>query len=323
MAAPAWLEQIQFVTFDCFGTLLDWRAALEKVDVRGRDDFEKFEAEARRIAEGDQFVRYVDVLKQSIAKVKPQLRPAIAGLFADDFGRTPPFADTVRAIAGLKDLVRVGIVSNCDAQHALDVMGTLRTSLDVFITAQEVRAYKPTDRAWDAIVRLGVARSAATRDGWMHVSAFERYDLTPARNRGLKTCFVKRPGGDDKATCDLRVDDLDELVALVAEAKRGPLVLEIETTPAAGQDAAVLGPRVRQWLLDSGMPSMRTVPGVRAATLLEREDGTLIEQYTFGGRAEIDNFEANYAPEHRAAVRDAFGRTVERAVRAVAIRGRQ
>jgi 2-haloalkanoic acid dehalogenase type II len=320
MSAPAWLEHVQLVTFDCFGTLLDWRAAMEKVEIRGRDEFDKFELEARKLAEGDPYLRFVDVLKQAIAKVKPALRPAIVGLFADDFGRAPAFADSVRGVAQLKDLLKVGVVANCDAHHMLDVLAALRTPLDVTVTAQEVRAYKPTDRAWDAIVRLGVARSAATRDGWMHVSAFERYDLGPARNRGLKTCLLKRPGGDDKALCDLTVGSLDELVGLIAEAKRGPLVLEVETKPA-GADGAVMQ-QVRQWLAETELAAMRAVPGVRAAALFEREDGALVEHYTFGGKSELDNFDANFAPEHRAAVRDQFGRQVERATRVVQIKGR-
>lgn len=316
---PSWLQDIQLITFDCFGTLLDWRAALEKVEIRSREDFDAFQREAVKLQESEQHARYTDVIKASIAKVKPQIRPAIIGLFADDFGRIAPFPDAARAIATLRDAVKVGVLANCDAGHQLDVISTLRVPWDVCITSQEVRAYKPADRAWDAMLRIGVARSAATRDAWMHCSAYDRMDLVPARARGLRTCFVKRNGGDEKAgTPDLSVGGLDELAALVLAAKKGPLLLEVESVCT---DAGVAD-KLRAWILDQQLPALRTIPGVRAAQLVEREDGVLVEHYVFGGRHEYDNYVASYAAEHRAAVRDAFGRDVERTARVSSIRGR-
>jgi len=316
---PSWLQDIQLITFDCFGTLLDWRSALEKVEIRSRADFEAFEKEANKLQEAESWTRYTDVVKTAIGKVKPQIRPAIVGLFADDFGRIAAFPDSARAIATLRDAVKVGVLANCDASHQLDVISTLRVPWDVCITSQEVRAYKPSDRAWDAMLRIGVARSAATRDAWMHVSAAERSDLIPARARGLRTCFVKRAGGDDKAgAVDLTVTGLDELTGLVLAAKRGPLLYEVESASSNDETRA----KLRSWLVETQLPAVRAIPGVRSAQLAEREDGLLVEQYVFGGRHEYDNYLASYAAEHRAAARDAFGREVERTARLSSIRGR-
>lgn len=320
MAAPAWLKDIQLVTFDCFGTLLDWRSAFEKVEIRSREDFEKFEAEAAKLAEQDQFLRYTEVLKTAIGRVRPQLRPAIVGLFADDFGRMAPFPDAARALHAMRDVVKVGVLANGDASHQLDVISTLRLPWDVCITSQELRAYKPTDRAWDAILRMGVARSAATRDSWMHVSASARQDLVPARARGLKTCYLKRPGrtGEERVTADLTVAGLDELATLVQEAKQGPLLFEVESQ---AQDAKVRE-QLRAWLLQNRVQAMREVPGVRAASLVERDDGLLVEQYVFGGRQELDSYTESWAAEHRAAVRDEFGQAVQRTQRIAQVRAR-
>jgi 2-haloacid dehalogenase len=318
MPAPAWLKDIQLVTFDCFGTLMDWRTAFEKVEIRSREDFDKFETEAAKLGEQDQYLRYTEVLKTAIGRVRPQLRPAIVGLFADDFGRMAPFADAARALHAMRDVVKVGVLANCDASHQLDVIATLRMPWDVCITSQELRAYKPTDRAWDAMLRIGVARSAATRDSWMHVAASPRQDLVPARARGLKTCFLKRPGGDERATADLTVTNLDELATLVQQAKQGPLLVEVESV---AQDSAVRD-QLRAWLQQFRLGAMREVPGVRAATLFEREDGLLIEQYVFGGRQELDAYTESWAAEHRAAMRDEFGQTVQRTQRVSTIRAR-
>jgi len=315
---PPWLADIQLITFDCFGTLLNWRGALEQVDIRTREDFEVFEQESLRMQQADGWIRYVDILKAAIAKTRPALRPAIIGLFADDFGRMAAFPDSARALATLRDTVQVGVLSNCDASHQLDVISTLRVPWDVCITSQEIRAYKPSDRAWDAMVRIAIARSAATRDGWLHVSAFGRYDLGPARARGLKTCHVQRPGGDERATADLSVANLDELVEQVLTAKQGPLLYEVESTCA---DAETAG-RLRTWLQTQQLPTLRVIPGVRGAQLIEREDGVLVEQYVFGGRHEYQNYLATYAAEHRSAVREVFERGVERISRVSSVRAR-
>ena len=212
MSVPSWLGDIQLVTFDCFGTLLDWRRGLATVEIEEEADFAEFMEACAVLQNQERHVSYKQVLKETIRKLRPKLRPAVIGLFADDLGRVPPFIDTRGAVGSLKDLVQVGVLSNCDANHQLDVISTLRVAWDVCITSQEIRAYKPSDRAWDAIVRMGVARTAATRDSWLHVSAFDKKDLISARGRGLRTCHLRRPGGDAKATADLVIDSLDQLV---------------------------------------------------------------------------------------------------------------
>ncbi len=315
---PAWLADIQLVTFDVFGTLLDLQAALDKVEIRTRQELQDFEESVREQTDKESWVRYSEVLKTAINKVKPHLRPALVGVFADDFGRSAPFSDSARALHGLREVVKVGLVGNCDAQHQVDVVTALRVVPDVSITSQEIRAYKPNDRAWDAIVRMGVMRAAVTRDNWMHVSHAPRSDLVPARAKGIKTCLVRRPGADDRCNVDLAVGSLDELVRLLVEAKQGPLVYEIENRhPDAAQRE-----RLAQWLLESMLPAVRACTGCRSAALVQHEDGALCEQYVFGGKVEYDAYSEAFAAEHRANLRDEFGRVVERTTRVSRIRGR-
>ena len=316
--SPAWLADIQLITFDVFGTLLDQAAALDKVGIRTRQEIADFEESVREQTDRESWVRFSEILKTAITKVKPAERAAMVGVFADDFGRCAPYADSARALYGMREVVKVGLVGNCDAQHQVDVVTALRVVPDVSITSQELRAYKPTDRAWDAIVRMGVMRSAVTRNHWLHVSHSTRSDLVPARTKGLKTCQVRRPGSDDRANVDLSVGRLDELVALLVEAKQGPLLLEIENRhPDANQRE-----RLATWLLESMLPAVRQVAGCRSAALVQNDDGALIEQYVFGGKVEHDAYTEAFAAEHRANLRDEFGRSIERTTRLSRVRGR-
>ncbi len=318
MDAPAWLADIELVTFDCFGTLLDWRRGLATVELESDADYEAFTDACAELQGRERHVTYKQVLKDAIRTLKPDLRMAVVGLFADDLGRVPTFPDAPGAVASLKDMVQVGVLSNCDANHQLDVISTLRVAWDVCITSQEIRAYKPSDRAWDAIVRMGVARTAATRDGWLHVSAFDKKDLVPARGRGLRTCHVKRAGGDVKATADMTIDSLDQLVEMMMLAKQGPVVFEVRNS-AEDPDTRE---EVRDWLVGEMMPTMREVGGLRDARLVELDDGTLVERYTFGGKRDVEDYQEAFSAEHRAKIREAFGDRVTRTHTQYRLRGR-
>ena len=57
------------------------------------------------------------------------------------------------------------------------------------------------------------------------------------------------------------------------------------------------------------------------ARLYAREDGSLLEHYTFGSRREVDDWQATFAAEQRAMVRDGFGADVQREVHVAVLRG--
>ncbi|MEY3013554.1 MAG: hypothetical protein RIT45_2289 [Pseudomonadota bacterium] len=316
--APVWLADIQLVTFDCFGTLIDLRGHMQPVEIESDEDFGRFLEGCQQQLRSDRHVAYAAVVKGAIAAMRPAMRPAVIGLFADDLGRLPAFRDAPGALGAIQSMARIGVLANSDANHQLDVMSTLRIAWDLVITSAEVRAYKPTERAWDAIVRMAIARAAVPRDAWLHVSAFDQIDLEPARARGLRTVHVRRLGGDGRARADLEVQNLDELAHLLAEAKGGPIVLETEVHI---EDAERRG-LVRKWWVGEHLPTVRATGGVRSARVLEHEDGRLVEQLVFGGKREIDAYEESYAAEHRAAFREYCGRDLERSSRRALLRGR-
>lgn len=314
---PDWLKDIALVTFNCFGTLIDWRVGMKTVQIESDADFRDFERRCLKIQESERHVPYGRILKDVITAMRPDLRRAIVGLFADDFGRLAAFDDAPRALSSLKQMVKVGVLSNCDANHQLDVMSTLRVAWDACITSQDIRAYKPTDRAWDTIVRMGVARTAVAPETWLHVSAFGNYDLQPARARRIRTCHVQRPGGDEKVTADISVADLDELVAVLAAAKEGPVLLELRNTT----DNPATRSRLLQWLAREQLGKVRAVAGVTDARLVE--DGeAVVEQYTFGGKGELEAYRDAFQAEHQGDVRGEFGASVQREERVMRVCGR-
>ena len=108
------------------------------------------------------------------------------------------------------------------------------------------------------------------------------------------------------------------MAALLAEAKRGPVVLETEVMVEDAERRA----KVRTWWVQTQLPQMRGVAGVREARLLEHEDGRLVEHLVFGGERELAHYNELFAAEHRATFREACGRDLERTSRKASLRGR-
>ena len=310
-----WLNDIQLVTFDGPGVLFDWRAGLQRAGVTAADDVDRFVARLGELALAEPFRRWSEVVLQALTDARGDLRPAASGMFAADLGRLPTWPDALPTLHSLRDVVQIGLVANGDAQHHLDASQTCKTRWDVCVSSEELRAHLQTDRAWDAAVRAGVTRAAVPRDAWLHVSTSEQ-TLELAKARGLRTCLVRRPGTAGQVQGELKVADLHELTQRILTAKQGPLLVEVLVT-APDEQRAALG----DWLRDTLLPTMRRVPGVRAARLYEREDGSLLEQYTFGSRREVRQWQITFAAEQRAMVREAFGPDVTRAVQVAVLRG--
>ena len=310
-----WLGAVQLVTFDGPGVLFDWRAGLARIGVTEGDEVAQLAARLSELAALEPFRRWSDLVRQALTETRRDLRPAAIGLFSAEIGRLPTWPDALPTLHSLRETVQIGLVANGDAQHQLDAAQTCQTRWDVCVSSEELRAHLHTERAWDAAVRAGVTRAAVTRDSWLHVSTSER-TLELAQARGLRTCLVQRPGTVGQVQGELKVADLHALTAQILDAKQGPLLVEVRVTAPQS-----LRPALLDWLRDTLLPAMRRVPGVRAARLYAREDGSLLEHYTFGSRREVDDWQATFAAEQRAMVRDGFGADVQREVHVAVLRG--
>lgn len=310
-----WLDDIQLVTFDGPGVLFDWHAGLARLGVVEPADPTSLLARCNELGAVEPFRRWSDVVRQALADTHGELRPAAIGMFANDLGRLPPWPDALPSLSTLREVVQIGLVTNSDAQHQLDAAQACKTRWDVCVNSEELRAHLHAERAWDAIVRAGVTRAAVTRDAWLHVSASER-TLELAKARGLRTCAIRWPLTGHAAPGDMAVVDLHDLTRQFLDAKQGPLLVEVQI-----EAPEALRPRLADWLRDTLLPAMRKVPGVRTARLFAREDGSLLEQYGFGSRREVLDWQSLFAAEHRALVRDAFGAEVVRHVQIAVLKG--
>jgi 2-haloacid dehalogenase len=195
--------QPSLLTFDIFGTVLDWRAGLgdrdfdRLVDVQGELEQERFRGYAEIVAESLVRVRGIDVVS--------------AARTGAEAGTWPLFPDSREALRRLQRKAKLAAITNSDRAHGEQVQAQLGFRLDGWICAEEVRAYKPDRRMWDAASRkLGKPFDRS----WWHVSAYTDYDLRVARDLGLTCVFVGRPHSRP-GPADVTVPDLAALADLI------------------------------------------------------------------------------------------------------------
>jgi 2-haloacid dehalogenase len=224
----------EILTFDCYGTLIDWEAgilaALHRVlaahgksvdDSRLLALYADFEAQA----EQGPFRPYREVLQSVVRQ------------FGDEFGFTPtdaetrslpeslgswrPWPDTVSALQQLKTCFRLAILSNVDDDLFAATRPQLEIDFDEVITAQQAQAYKPSLKLFD----LALSRINAPAHRVLHVGQSIYHDVIPAQALGLATVWVNRPslrsgvGAVKRAEArpDLTVHSLKELATLAIE----------------------------------------------------------------------------------------------------------
>ncbi len=213
------------LTFDCYGTLIDWEAGilagLRRVlgphGVAATDD-ELLEAYARAEAEleAGPYRRYREVLGEGLRRVSGEhgVKPTAAEIvaFGGSVGEWPAFSDSAAALARLAKRFRLGVITNCDDDLFALSNPRLGVQFDWVVTAEQVGAYKPDPRNFEgALERIGRPRERV-----LHVAQSLYHDHVPARRLGLATAWIDRRRGRPgfgatppaEATPDLSVPDM-------------------------------------------------------------------------------------------------------------------
>ena len=194
-------SRFEALTFDCYGTLIDWEAGIlaglrPVLAARGAEpaDDELLEVYAgfEAAAEAGPYLRYREVLgrclRQAAARygVDPDDEEVTA--FSDSVGEWPAFPDSSAALARLQGRFRLGVITNCDDDLFARSAGRLRTVFDWVVTAQSVGSYKPDPRNFE----MAFERLALPRERILHVAQSLFHDHVPAKRLGLTTVWIDR-----------------------------------------------------------------------------------------------------------------------------------
>jgi 2-haloacid dehalogenase len=229
------LTRFKVLTFDCYGTMIDWEAGIFSalrpiLAAHGKkipdsvllELYSELEASAEASAEKGEFLRYRDVLQSVVRGFGERLgfSPTDAEVrsLPESLANWQPFPDTVEALRKLKSRYQLAVISNVDDDLFASTAPKLGVVFDHVITAQQAQCYKPCIRMFE----LAEERIRVSRERWLHVGQSIYHDVIPAQSLGIATVWVNRPSprsGAGAATAaagtpDLEVPDLDTLAQL-------------------------------------------------------------------------------------------------------------
>jgi 2-haloacid dehalogenase len=199
------LTDFDALSFDCYGTLIDWEAGLSAVLVpwareRGLTltaeqlltEYSGIEAAVEAEAPAR---LYPDVLARSMELLGARLGAEVTSEDAARLGTSvpdwPAFPDSRDALLALGQRFDLIIVSNVDRASFAASSTRLGATFACVITAQDVGSYKPSPRNFDALAaeaaRLGIGPGRL-----LHVAQSLFHDHLPAKRAGLPTVWINR-----------------------------------------------------------------------------------------------------------------------------------
>jgi 2-haloacid dehalogenase len=221
--------RFEAITFDCYGTLIDWETGLlgalrPLLRAHGQnlsdEQILKIYGELEPAAQNP-YRRYREVLAEVARGFGKRLGFAVsdeeAQSLAESMKEWPPFPDTVAALEKLKTRFKLGIISNVDDDLFAASARHLRVKFDEVITAQQASAYKPSL----APFHLALRRFGLPAASLLHAGQSIYHDVVPAQSLGLATVLVYRRGfgatRPSEGTPDLQVPDLRTLAEAAFE----------------------------------------------------------------------------------------------------------
>ncbi|MDJ0270025.1 MAG: haloacid dehalogenase type II [Aigarchaeota archaeon] len=193
---------ITALSFDCYGTLIDWekgmRDAFQRVISRRSLTVDVEQMIRRYIeieleVEGETYRKYKDVLRISTRRLLEEMdmEPSAddENVLVETLPRWPPFPETRETLKSLREKgLKLIILSNVDDDLIKGSVELIGVEFDDIITAEQTRSYKPAYGHW---LRMLEAHKLE-KEQVIHVSASYVHDIIPASRLGFRTVWINR-----------------------------------------------------------------------------------------------------------------------------------
>jgi 2-haloacid dehalogenase len=229
------LTDFEVLTFDCYGTLIDWEsgmvAALKGLTDRVQRPLTRdqiLEAHARHEASQEVYTPtriYRDLLAIVYKRMAEEWGVHATHEDCVAYGRSvgswPAFADSPGALQYLKQHFKLVILSNVDNESFRASNQKLQVQFDAIYTAEDIGSYKPATRNFEYMLEKLSERGTA-KEKILHTAESLFHDHKPANGMGLKSCWIYRrhaqqgfgatmdPGGMPRI--DFKFNSMQELV---------------------------------------------------------------------------------------------------------------
>lgn len=199
------LSDFKALTFDCYGTLIDWESGmvegLRPLTARVEQELTRdqiLEAHARHESSQQRWtpgMRYAELLaivyKRLAEEWNVSATPDECATYGRSVANWPAFPDSAEALRYLKSHFKLIILSNVDNASFKGSNDRLGVEFDMIYTAEDVGSYKPSDRNFDYMLeKLGAA--GIEKKDILHTAESMFHDHGPANRHGLTSCWIYR-----------------------------------------------------------------------------------------------------------------------------------
>ncbi|MFY2790389.1 HAD-IA family hydrolase [Rhodococcus sp. MALMAid1271] len=238
------LADYDVLSFDCYGTLIDWEAGILGVlgpwaeqsgsSLSGDELLAAYAVNEARVQLDSPATLYPDVLAEAFRRTGDALGITVSENWASRLGSSvpdwPAFPDSAEALAALAENYKLVILSNVHRDGFAGSNLRLGVQFDAIVTAEDVGAYKPADNHFDAVdgvlEDLGVPRSRL-----LHVAQSLFHDHVPAKRHDIPSVWIDRredrpgwgatPEPNGEYSYDMRFSSMAAFAAAACEARSG------------------------------------------------------------------------------------------------------
>ena len=207
-----------WVTFDCFGTLVDWNTGFSRLlntvfGPRAAAAMAAYHRHERLIEAEKPHRLYSDVLSLGLERAAKDLGVSLSDsavrTLVSGWGTLPVFSDTEPMLAELRSQgCHLAVLTNCDDALFEQTHRSFQKRFDLVITAEQVKSYKPALAHFERFAET----TGVNRANWAHVACSWFHDIAPARQMNVSRIWLDRDRtGDDPSAASVRVETASQV----------------------------------------------------------------------------------------------------------------
>ncbi|KAJ5247381.1 Haloacid dehalogenase type II [Penicillium chermesinum] len=229
------LTDYRLLCFDVYGTLIDWEGgileALQPILSASGQPFtrehlltvyQELESNQQRLTPDMPYSQLLSAVHPALAERLGLPTPSEeqSKRFGESIGSWPAFPDTVEALHRLRKHYKLVVLSNVDkASFAKSNAGSLQGfPFDQILTAQEIGSYKPDARNFAYMKKAVQASFGIEPSQILQTAQSQFHDHQPAREAGIKSVWIVRPGATMGNTPDPIFDWRFDTLGAMADA---------------------------------------------------------------------------------------------------------
>lgn len=199
------LTRYKALSFDCYGTLIDWEAGIAAVlapwareqglDLADEELLLAYADNEAAVELETPSALYPEVLAAAFRRTGDKVGHLVSDGWAQRLGRSvpdwPAFPDSANALARLARHYQLIILSNVHRDGFAGSNRRLHGDFAAIITAEDVGAYKPASSHFRAL-EAKLAELGLDRKDLLHVAQSLFHDHVPAQREGLPSVWINR-----------------------------------------------------------------------------------------------------------------------------------